>query len=481
MRVLSAMHLGVCSSLLRLQERRFHRRVLASRDNAHPRLLALFGDYFYASQGRPVDAQRLWNASARAAAGLPLALRPTAYDGVKDGRVRVDAHTFPLLGPLVGIERDGDEEEMYSSVECRGDGNYVEHCLYRNVCVHSKLRGEGRKKTFHLRPGEPAPDINYTSYFDGRKSRFDVDFKRTPLPPRLTYVSGRTLWLHDYYPHHLGHFAELAVKLPADRKLFPGTIQQLVWHVEATEFNMQILRLAFENESYQVPLVFNGNWADETMPYCLEELMYVRFTTEYFRGFEEADEWRSLGLRRCAISTDDWPQGDETRQTRQRLRVLFYQRTFKKRILNIHQLEHLAQVLGFETVIAAEDPLNELCTGARVVQGVQIIVVSHGTSQFFTAFAPRFTVVVSILPPNFLQGGWKLFQFYASLRSVEFFTRYKRYGRFIQQSHAGKEPFQRRFHDKALLPCLFHADCTFYWENNYDVRVHPGDRPFSAD
>ena len=116
-----------------------------------------------------------------------------------------------------------------------------------------------------------------------------------------------------------------------------------------------------------------------------------------------------------------------------------------------------------------------------VVQGVQIIVVSHGTSQFFTAFAPRFTVVVSILPPNFLQGGWKLFQFYASLRSVEFFTRYKRYGRFIQQSHAGKEPFQRRFHDKALLPCLFHADCTFYWENNYDVRVHPGDRPFSAD
>jgi hypothetical protein len=385
------------------------------------------------------------------------------------------AHTFPLLGALVGIVQDEVGEEKYSSVECRGDGNYVEHCLYRNVCVHSPYDDKGRSKTFHLRPGEPEPPIEYTAYFDGKEQRFDVRFERTPLPPRHTYVSGRSLWLHDYYPDHLGHFAEVAVKLPMDRKLFPGAIQQVVWHPEATEFNMQILRLAFENESYQVPLVFSGTWEDSTMPYCLEEMMYVRFTTEYFRVPDEADEWRSLGLRRCGISSEDWPREDETRHTRQRLRVLFYQRTFKKRILNVPQLEHLARVLGFETVTAAEDPLNELCTGARTVQGVQIIVVSHGTSQFFSAFAPRLTVVLSILPPNFLQGGWKLFQFYASIRSVEFFTRYKRYGRFIQQEHAGKTKFNRIWHDASLMTCLFMADCTFYWENNYDVRVHPGE------
>lgn len=351
--------------------------------------------------------------------------------------------------------------------------------MYHNVCISNEYHNTGRRKYYYLRNDAPEPrEIPYTAYFTGRELRSDVEYVRAAVPTDGRFIRGRTLWLHDYYPNHLGHFAELAVKLPADRGLFPGRIHQIVWHPEATEFNLQILRLAFEAERFQLPLLYRGEWLnrDDRGLYCLEELMYVRFTTEYFRSFDEASEWRRLGLARCDVSTVEWPDGDDEFGARQArgtsLSVLFYQRTFKKKVLNMPQLSLMAEMLGFKAETVDEDPTNDLCRGITTVQDRQIIVTSHGTSQFFSVFAAPFTVVISIVPPNFLHAGWKTFQFYASIRSVEFVTVHKRYGHFLANNHAGQR-LELTHHHASFAECLMSVSCTFYWENNHDVRVHP--------
>jgi hypothetical protein len=315
---------------------------------------------------------------------------------------------------------------------------------------------------------------------------WNFEFVKSLIPPEATRVSGTTVVISPAYIRHVTHFAESSIpiwhalsrpeKYPVHSNADRIFLKQVNF-ADDLQWNQKILSFLTSRYTKNATIVDASSYVSSTLV-CFEEAALVGMGLHEFGYFANSVE--AMSFRRQIILHYNVPFTEES-SLRTQSRCLVLQRTTSRRLDNRDAVVKSIEDTGvfdctqWSQFLHGELETMSFATQLSILASTQFLVAVHGSGLVNSIFLSTDSVVVDLLPDNYLELEWHNF---ASKAGVRF------YFLFLQDSHLCKNECTGNMLSTSLVKCRSVLSCShtlvdftllqvIALQSDFHIRVSP--------